>query len=365
MRTIFVGIDGTTPDPVNNVRFEKWDFDYSFIYMMKVYCAASDDDKIHIAGPNMYGEGTSTAVKEALEFLTRRLRPPFVKPRIIVAGYSRGAYAALRVAQALGLIGFNVDFLGLIDVVKCTDDMTETNISGNIRAFIGEKSNADIWRENLARRGIDLQKNPQAVMGMVPELREIERKDAKRAAELSNQVNRSPLPNAISWGVGDFAVPKNVKAGFHARRDAKLGSRTYPMGHYPLTGMGKEFEERRDFFCTHSAMGGMPFRGDTLKEATRLSEWHGTRAVGHFIVKNCTKHGVLTKHPYHPVLAAPAPPSSWYRHENIRSQYRLYMRQFQSRDGTGLDDGQRFEDYYLDKSTEQYKKAYEVHRSPI
>src|SRR5262249_40646272 len=120
MSDIFVAIDGTTPDPQNNIRFEPWDFEYSFIYMIYRAANAARENKIHIPGPNLWGDGTVECIQTALEFLKPRIKRPDL--RIVVAGYSRGAYAAIKVAQALEMIGRKVDFLGLIDVVKCTND---------------------------------------------------------------------------------------------------------------------------------------------------------------------------------------------------------------------------------------------------
>lgn len=340
MRDIFIGIDGTTPDPEKNVYFEPWDLKYSFIKMMVENSVAGKDDKIHVAGPNLYGQGTAKAIGEALDFLNRRLATPFGPARIVIAGYSRGAYAALRVAQGLGRVGYKVGFLGLIDVVKCTDDATEDNIAKELMRFKGEQTNLSAALASIEnqRRAGNTPVGGGYTDPRLDQIREAMAKDRRNAVAMSSEVNRSSLPNALSAGSGSFAIPANVEAGFHARRDPRVGSRTYPMGHYPLTNLSRSFPERRDFFCTHSAMGGMPFRGDIIQDVTRKTEWAGTRTVGRFIVGQCQKNSVLTTgSPHHPVLDNHAPPRSWFEDGHIRDQYRSYLLNFERSDGSGYD----------------------------
>ena len=344
MGDIVVAIDGTTEDHSRNVRFDPWDFHYSFVFMCYRHCFAAVSDKMHVPGPDMFGTGTSTAIGEALDFIVaRRAAPGGSNKRIIVFGYSRGAYAAMRVAQAVQLRGGNVDFLGLIDVVKCTDDNTEAAISRIIQKFTHDKTGSDVFRDEMAKRHIDLTKNPQAAMGYGSLSASAMSYQTNREIAISQQVNRSSMPNAVSFGGGSFAVPAGVKAGFHARRSPSVNSRTYPMGHYPLIEMPATFKERRDFFCTHSAMGGMPFRGDLPSRAvTRRSEWDGARTVAKFIADN--SQGVLGKL-VHPVLTSATPLPSWYENSNIRGQYRAYMESFGDTDGAGWD--KPFEDSCL------------------
>lgn len=343
MRDIFVGIDGTTQDWYKNIRFQPWDFEYSFINMFYKYSSAGEGDKIHIPGPDLWGKGTVECISSALTFLSQRMRVGG-SFRIIVAGYSRGAYAALRVAQALAHRGLSVDFLGLIDVVKCTDDQTEKAISDVLQEFWGEKSAVEKARpaaaEVMRRAQSDPRAAPYAGMAAQGIISDAERREVQRDIAISNEVNRSPLPNAVSWGVGAFVLPGNVKAGFHARRDPEVGSRTYPMGHYPLEGIpsGGGFIERRDFFCTHSAMGGMPFRGDIpSNRVTRKGEWTGVRTVGRFIINSGNKYAIFSKQPQHNCMDSPTPPAGWYEHENIRSQYRTYLEKYLQSDGSGYD----------------------------
>lgn len=312
-RDVFVGIDGTTEHWTENVGFGPFDYKYSYIAMLSRYSSAGDGNRQSLPGPNMTGEGTVHAVESALNFLKPRVVGVTGEaPRIILCGYSRGAYAVLRVAQALQLRGLEVAFLGLIDTVKCTHDSTETQLGQVIADF------ADL----PSRAVTPIQHGPR---GDIPRPMTRAEANKSRNMDLSYEVNRTSLPNWLSFGGGSFRVPANVVAGCHARRDAKIGSRTYPMGHYPLE-FGGGFAEDKGFGCTHSAMGGMPFRGDLPKTITRLSEWTECRRVGEYVVAKGRKHNIFRESPRHPVLDADAPPAAWYAAPEIAGQYEAYVR---------------------------------------
>ena len=335
MRDIFIGIDGTTPDWYENVRFEKWDMEYSLINMMYVHASAADSDKTFIPGPDLFGKGTTKCVKTALDFLKglgfggNKTPRGFDNTRVVLAGYSRGAYAALRVAQALELAGVRVAFGGFLDIVKCTDDATEDAIAGVISDFLGERSAVSALPRPTSQYDTAAQKRAMDALS----------KDEQRRQQIYAGVNKTWLPNAISWGAGSFSIPNNIASGFHARRNAAVKSHTRPMGHYPTEG-NKNVDERNGFWVTHSGMGGMPYRGDLPDTITRVSEWKGSRAVADFVVRHLKAHDLLnTKSPIHPCLRAMDPPASWYQDTHIRSQYALWVEAHKRGDGCGLDAG--------------------------
>ena len=333
MRDIFIGIDGTTPDEKRNVKFEPWDFNFSFINMIYTFSSAADADKAFFPGPDIYGKGTTLCVNQSLDFLKskgfggNRTPQGMGDIRVVIAGYSRGAYAALRVAQALDLAGVRVAFGGFIDIVKCTDDGTEAAITNAILDFLEERPATASLPKPQSQYDPDAQHRARIAL----------EKDQKRRDQISSGVNKSWLPNMISWGVGSFSIPKNIASGFHARRDPAVGSRTHPMGHYPTEG-NKNIDERRDFWATHSAMGGMPFRGDVPGTISRVSEWRGSRRVAEFAVGHLNGHKLLnTRSPTHPCLQAPEPPQTWYQDQHIRSQYQGFVNANSRLDGCGLD----------------------------
>lgn len=304
MKEIFVGIDGTTTDWYRNVFFSEFDLRYSYIKMLYDASVAPRENKIHLAGPNLWGGGTTWCVRDALAFLK-----PFVKEnggkRIVLCGYSRGAYACLRVAQALGLIGVPVDFLGLIDTVKCTTAETEEAIARECYEFAKGPGANDIAAKNA--------KDWQDAYSQTMAHYEIQK---KRNLAFGQQVNQPD----------HFYVPGNVRFCFHARRDPDVNSRTVPMGHWDVRS-GKRIEEKF-FMCTHSAMGGMPFRGDLPSASvTRLREWVFCHKVGTFITTHAKGQGVIGNFT-HPVIGRDKPPTDWFLAPEIQSQYESYYRTY-------------------------------------
>lgn len=311
MKEIFVGIDGTTQNWYNNVFFGEFDLRYSFIKMLFDASIAPKEQKTHLAGPNLWGNGTTWCVRDALDFLK-----PFVKEkgekRIVLCGYSRGAYACLRVAQALELVGVPVAFLGLIDTVKCTTGDTEEAIARVAYEFAQGPGANDIspkkartWQEAYSQTmaNYEIQKDRNIALG--------------------RQVNKQD----------HFFVPDNVGFCFHARRHRNVNSRTVPMGHWDVRSSRKI--EEMYFMCTHSAMGGMPFRGDLPSaEVTRLSEWVYCQKAGSFISRHAKAQGVIGNFT-HPVIGKARPPYDWITAQEIQSQYADYYRWYGS-DGANL-----------------------------
>lgn len=306
MKEIFVGIDGTTMDWYKNIFFSDFDLRYSYIKMLFDASVAPKEQKIHLAGPNLWGGGTTWCVRDALAFLK-----PFVQEkgalRIVLCGYSRGAYACLRVAQALELVGVPVDFLGLIDTVKCTTGDTEEAIARAVYEFAQGPGANDISAKKA--------KTWQDAYGETMANYEIQK---NRNVALGKQVNKQD----------HFFVADNVRFCFNARRCRDVNSRTVPMGHWDVKS-SKRIEEMY-FMCTHSAMGGMPFRGDIPSaEVTRLREWVYCQKVGVFITTHAKAQRAIGNFT-HPVIGKTRPPSDWYLSPEIQSQYTEYFRAYGS-----------------------------------
>jgi pimeloyl-ACP methyl ester carboxylesterase len=308
MRTVSVAIDGTTENWYENVRFEGWDLKMSVI--LALHKAFAADDKIHIAGPNLFGGGTTACVREAFAFLKPRLTQRDV--RVIVAGYSRGAYAALRVAQGLGKAGIQVHLLALLDTVKCTDGATEEEIGVEILRYAEGENSVRVGPKSPADS-----KNWQQGYSETMASHEIRK---KRAAQLSGEINLKDR----------FQASNNITHMFHARRDSSVNSRTVPMGHWDVSAPGGAKFNEGMFLCTHSCMGGMPFRGDLPNAlVTRKREWFVCGKVVQFVEEQARAAGVLKTELDHPARGASAtPPSWWLKASGIQSQYAEYVKKY-------------------------------------
>jgi thioesterase domain-containing protein len=309
MREIFVGIDGTTENWWHNVHFSKFDVEYSYVGMMYTGSFASERNKRWLAGPNLWGNGTVQCVAWALQFLRAQLDEcarQNEQPRISLAGYSRGAYACLRVVQALEKAGVPVHFLALLDTVKCTDEGTEDAIGRVIRSFA-----------HIAPP------KQEAVhgAGRMADMQRAQRMLAQSAAmgAISREVNHRDC----------FVVPGNATYVLNLHRDRSVNSRTVPMGHWPVQS-GMDRMPDFVFKCTHSAMGGLPFRGDIPnKEVTRLREWQQSGAVGQTLVNHARAQRVIGSYA-HPVIGKARPTQQWLDAPEVKSQYALYYGQFGS-----------------------------------
>jgi hypothetical protein len=327
MITVSVAIDGTTPDPEKNVPFEAFDLRYSYVSLLHKACVASK--KKYIVGPNLYGGGTSQCVREAFEFLKPLITPPYVAS-IALFGYSRGAYSVLRVAQGLGMAGINVEFLGLIDTVKCTDNGTEDAIAQETAKFIyGAQAN------NPAAGTTSVSKDWQTSYSQTMANADMQQKRNKAMTQVVNK------PDC-------FQVPENVLFTMHARRNKAVNSRTIPMGHWDVRSNRGVTEQI--FMCTHSAMGGMPFRGDIPSAAvTRMSEWTECGKVGQFVTSTAKERKVIGGFT-HPVIGVSTPPAWWFNSQDIRDQYELYCEDY------GADGLNRPEDRKIEQDADLYRK---------
>ena len=102
MGDIFAGIDGTTPDRSKAVHFSNpLDLKMSFIGALYYGSAAVREDKHWFAGPDLGGFRVPECVSMPLEFImkARKRLGQSGSHRITIAGYSRGAYSAIRVVQ--------------------------------------------------------------------------------------------------------------------------------------------------------------------------------------------------------------------------------------------------------------------------
>jgi hypothetical protein len=94
---------------------------------------------------------------------------------------------------------------------------------------------------------------------------------------LFDAVDRSPVMTADT-------IPGNVELCFHALRDPNAGSRTY-FGNCGLAIQNPGKMEKRVFFATHAALGGVPWTGDHPTKAVvnpkfNLGEYVRTHPLG-------------------------------------------------------------------------------------
>ena len=129
---IFVGIDGTTPSWTKAVHFDKnFDEPMSFVNCLYQASVAPKENKHNFAGPDLFGNKVPECISLALQNIIASIRrlPVPMAPRITIVGYSRGAYAAIRVAQGLKKAGYRVYVLAFIDTVKVTDSGVEARVA--------------------------------------------------------------------------------------------------------------------------------------------------------------------------------------------------------------------------------------------
>jgi pimeloyl-ACP methyl ester carboxylesterase len=335
MSDIFAGIDGTTPDK-QRARHIMDPFDNAMTFVGKLFEGSvadgarrgqpynpnqADYDKHWFAGPDLGGFVVPQCVSWPVEFILKRRRALGGKPRITVAGYSRGAYSALRVCQALGKAGVAVDTLILIDCVKVTIGLTEDSI-GQIIDKYDDSFDTDAEAKRLG---------PQIVHSRG------ERNDMRRNTVASHYGARMEAeiyrPNAAarsngSWNMvdspGSFVVPPNVKRAISMQRDPGVMSRDWTMGVSPVESGGATSLVRRHFFLTHSGMGGMPFRGDLpTAETTAEREWKACRLAAQWLKSHVMATGAFNYFK-HPTLDSESPPQWWLSHACIKSQLSIY-----------------------------------------
>ena len=329
MSDIFVGIDGTTEHKTRAVHIgSPLDADMTFVGALFRGSTAGRDHKHWFAGPDVGGFRVPECVGMPLEFIMKA-RSGQSQSRIAIAGYSRGAYAALRVAQGLLKAGVSVDALILIDTVKVTLADTEAAVGQVLDRYDqgfdtgkeAQKMGTKFGRAGVAYPSPIGVRNAAAVYG------------ARMEAEVYK-----PDPTARAQGswnlvdpVGRFVVPANVKTVINVQRNPAVRSRDWTMGVAPVSVQtGSSSMTSRTFMLSHSGMGGMPFRGDLPGAAvTRLREWTECRALAEFLRGQAAQTG-LFQYLKHPTLEFPTPPERWLSHVSIRLQYQDYRRQFGS-----------------------------------
>ena len=325
---IFVGIDGTTPDWFNAVHFEEtFDLPMSFVNCLYQASVAQGNRKHYFAGPDIGGFKTPACVSMPLMHVMDCIAamPKPLLPRITIVGYSRGAYSAIRVAQALGKQRIPVYALLLLDTVKVTVADTEATIAQVIDRYdnsfdieaeasresaqIGER----IRQSNLGGRGAYVDSN--AIRNAIArghgrrlenEIYVADPRDARRGS--GNYVDNP----------GHFVVPRNVQHCMSLQRDFRLGSHKNVMGVAPVTFPGGDLKAPGQFWCSHSAMGGMPYRGDLLSpQVTPEGEWRECAKVADELARWASDLHVISGMK-HPTLQSPRWPSEyWLSHQMI------------------------------------------------
>lgn len=360
MTHIFVGVDGTTPDLFRNKFFEPTlDLPMSFVNTFYQSSVAQPDFKKFYAGPDLGGFGTVDCVSEPLDFImgcVKKLRGE--KPRITIVGYSRGSYAAIRIAQGLGKAKVPVYFLGLLDTVKVTITHTETAIGQVIDKYDDSfDTNAETKRRyDKSRSDFDaiVKKHPQAIMAAqgLPSMGTIRSSVAKEYGRKIQNESYVADPRDRARGsynyvddIGHFVVSGNVENAISVQRDEKFRSREGTMGVSPVEYPGGKIYQPARFPCTHACMGGMPFRGDfPMVEITRSSEWVACGKIAGELMKYGTSLGVISRFD-HPTLRWNKPPQWWLINPLVKDQYMEYVKTFNKSDGLTPDQDQEIKEW--------------------
>ncbi len=339
MSDIFVGIDGTTPDR-ERARHIMDPFDNAMTFVGKLFEGSvadgarkgqrfnpnqADYDKHWFAGPDLGGFAVPQCVSWPVEFILKRRRALGGTPRITVAGYSRGAYAALRACQALGKAGVAVDTLILIDCVKVTIGDTEAAVGQIIDKYDDSfDTDAETKRQGpqiVRSRGEPYDMRRQSVASNYGARMEAEIYRPNKAARDHGSWNMIDSP-------GSFVVPGNVRCAISMQRDPGVMSRDWTMGVSPVESSGGTTLVRKYFFLTHSGMGGMPFRGDLPSvETTAEREWKACRLAAQWLKSHAMATGAFNYFK-HPTLDAESPPAWWLSDACIKSQLSLYNSQY-------------------------------------
>jgi hypothetical protein len=329
MGDIFAGIDGTTPSLTKSQYFQD-PFDRRMSFIRSLYQGCAAQNKRWFAGPDLGGFKVPECIAEPLDFIMGC--KPSSSDRILIAGYSRGAYAAIRVAQGLGKAGLPVSLLILLDTVKVTTGGVETAIGNVIRKY-DPKFQPDAEADSSLRAAEKTAQMPGAYWP-VPDAKRF--RDASVAASVAryNQASTNEIYHADrskraegSWNLvdqsGNFIVPGNVQIVLDAHRSPEVQSRDWTMGVSPVAVKGGTTVLGQAHFLTHSGMGGMPFRGDLPTAASsRSREWAECGRVARRLVG---LKGITFQHP---TLNTSSPPDWWLNHAQIQEQYEIYRDQF-------------------------------------
>ena len=352
MGEIFVGIDGTTPHKSKAVHFSNPDdLKMSFIGALFQGSRPARENKHWFAGPDLLGFRVPECVGVPLEFITKaRKRLGSGSHCLTIAGYSRGAYAAVRVAQALGKAGMHVDNLILLDTVKVTDQGVEQAVGQVIDRYDNSFDTETRAREIVLKSGrrdlVSARQIAAAEYGRRVEYEIYERDQSARFNGSWNAVD----------DIGSFLIPPNVKNLFSYQRDPKVKSRDWTMGVAPVkvNVRGSAQPASIMFATTHAGMGGMPFTGDIPTRATtRVNEWQESRRLAQYLSRTTT---ALDAFQYfkHPLLNDANPPAWWLDLPAIRTSYYNYYTSYGS-DGLTLK---------MDAEFARDKIEQEVYRGP-
>ncbi len=317
MKTILACIEGTTwggylgelGGMTKRVPFAEFDASMSFMNAIRRGSAA--DVTIYSYGPDTRARLMAECVREPLNAILKTLGfPETGEPpagphncKIFLAGYSRGAYAALCVAQALQKLAIGVEYLLLLDPVKVTDMSGENEITAILARFDKTLRPTPTILSPYAKgyhAALALQQSQQ---------REITR-SSEKGRYVEDPRDRARGGGNICDAAGHFVVPGNVKRVLNLQRSCKANSRMTTMGTAPVDFGNAPHVEDRGFMCTHSAMGGMPFRGDNTGKTSAYTEWSESRKVGEALAKDALKHGVI-KNFYHPTARSIVAPAWW------------------------------------------------------
>jgi hypothetical protein len=333
MLDVFVGIDGTT-ESMRKAQYMPNPDDKNMSIIGKLYDAslAPKGFKEWYPGPDTPGLVLpSECVLKPLEYIMKIVTSDTAKRsggvRLCIAGYSRGAYAAIRIVQALNRSAgrHKVHQLILLDTVKVTIQITEDEVAeviGTVDASFDRKKNTNQYK---------------VVGTKVPHAVKVSDGGDRYSRELEREVYEPDQRDRVtgSWNPvdehGHFIVPKNALRVASFQRHPDVKSRDWTMGVSRVKPPGNGFDTFPPLFIlTHSGMGGMPFRGDLpTKDVTRLNEWVNCAKLAKSVSKaaqGCGAFGALD----HPTMRSTWPSDRWLNTKGIESQYRSYIRTFGS-----------------------------------
>lgn len=162
---ILLCIDGTGVD--SNAQYER---EMAHSHVRKIWYRSRIDPQLkrYMRGPTMLGSEMMDIVASGYNFVTDRVRELDVggtqlfsiRPRVLLAGYSRGAAAVVCIAQHLGAAGINVAAMALFDCVDRAVYLDSTRVPSNVEWLIHAMRRDDAGsRESFSHSGTNVHYN--------------------------------------------------------------------------------------------------------------------------------------------------------------------------------------------------------------
>ena len=188
--------------------------------------------KVYFRGPTWSGQECEDIVDKALNWISRNMQnmPQGTKPKLYLAGYSRGGTIAIAIAQK---------------IQKLADNPNEQFKYDRGSYFINPDNASQFKAElyyNYARSWFSLNSNIKCLA-------------------LFDAVDRALF-------LDTDVIPKNVQMAYHALRSPTAGSRRSFANTGTSHESGSSYFKQDHFLCTHAGMGGVPWTGDHPTEFT-------------------------------------------------------------------------------------------------